>query len=40
MPFLGVASLVANNEVEQAVLHGAIAASFVLLFIFIKLSGT
>lgn len=29
----------ANSEVEQAVLHGAIALSFVQLFIFIKLSG-
>lgn len=30
----------AGSEVEQAVLHGAIAASFVQLFMFVKLWGT
>lgn len=39
MTFLSVGSLMANSEVEQAVLHGPIALSFVQLFIFIKLSG-
>lgn len=29
----------ANSEVEQIVLHGAIAVSVVQLFIFVKLSG-
>jgi len=40
MTFLDVDSLMADSEFEQAVLHGAIAVSFVQPLIFIKLAGT